>query len=51
MADFVQKSITKSAVRELSTPIADANALNTIVNNFISGNRSGVLPTRSLVSR
>jgi len=41
MADFVQKSITKSAVRELTTPIADANALNTIVNNFISGNPLG----------
>ena len=41
MADFVQKSITKSAVRALTTPIADAAALNTIVNNLITNNPLG----------
>jgi len=44
MADFVQKSITKSAVRALTTPIADAAALNTIVNNLITNNPLGCTP-------
>ncbi len=41
MADFVQKSVTKSAVRELASPIADAAALNTIINNLITNNPLG----------
>ena len=38
MADFVQKTIVKSAVRELANPIADVAAFNTIVESVITGN-------------
>jgi hypothetical protein len=38
MADFVQKTTVKSAVRKLATPIADAAAFNTIVQSVITDN-------------
>lgn len=38
MADFVQKSTVKSAVRNLASPIADAAAFNTIVQSVITDN-------------
>jgi len=38
MADFVQKSTVKSAVRKLASPIADVAAFNTIVQSVISDN-------------
>ena len=38
MGDFVQQSITKTAVRELTTPIADITTFNTLVSGIISGN-------------
>jgi len=38
MADFVQSTITKSAVRELAEPIADVAAFNTIVQSVITDN-------------
>ena len=38
MADFVQNSQTKSAIRELADPIADVAAFNTIVQSVITGN-------------
>ena len=38
MADFVQSTVTKSAVRELAEPIADVAAFNTIVQSVITGN-------------
>ena len=38
MADFVQKTTVKSAVRTLANPIADAAAFNTIVQSVITGN-------------
>jgi hypothetical protein len=41
MADFVEQSVTKSAVRELTTPFADAAALNTVVASVISTNPFG----------
>ncbi|MDI9633630.1 MAG: hypothetical protein QFX32_06190 [Methanolinea sp.] len=41
MADFVQRSVTKTAVRTFSSPIADASALNTIVANLIANNPLG----------
>ncbi|OPY48320.1 MAG: hypothetical protein A4E42_00093 [Methanoregulaceae archaeon PtaU1.Bin222] len=41
MADFVEQSVTKSAVRELTTPFADAAALTTVVNSVISTNPFG----------
>jgi len=41
MADFVQKSIVKSAVRELTTPIADAAAFAAIPAAVISGHPFG----------
>lgn len=44
MADFVQKSVTKTAVRALTAPIADAATLNTIVNTLISTNPLGCTP-------
>jgi len=41
MADFVQKNVTKTAVRAIATPLADAAALTTIVNNLITNNPLG----------
>ena len=41
MADFVQATNVKSAVRELSTPIADVTAFNTLVQSVITGNPFG----------
>jgi hypothetical protein len=38
MGDFVQQSIVKTAVRELTTPIADVTTFNTLVAGVISGN-------------
>jgi len=41
MADFIQKSIVKSAVRELTTPITDAAAFAAIPAGVISTNPFG----------
>ena len=38
MADFVQKTTVKSAVRKLATPITDVSAFSTIVQNVITNN-------------
>ena len=38
MADFVQKTTVKTAVRTLANPIADVAAFNTIVQSVITGN-------------
>jgi hypothetical protein len=38
MADFVQNSETKSAVRTLANPIADVAAFNTIVQSVLTTN-------------
>ena len=38
MADFVQKSVTKTAVRVLTAPIANAAAIKTIADNVVSTN-------------
>ncbi|MDO8871479.1 MAG: hypothetical protein Q7V05_01950 [Methanoregula sp.] len=38
MADFVQSNVTKSAVRELASPIADVATFNTIVQSVITDN-------------
>jgi len=38
MADFVQSNVTKSAVRELAEPIANAAAFNTIIESVITEN-------------
>ena len=38
MADFVQNSQTKSAIRELADPIADVATFNTIVQSVITDN-------------
>ncbi|MFH0968676.1 MAG: hypothetical protein V1862_13425 [Methanobacteriota archaeon] len=41
MADFTQKSVTKSAERKLTTPIDTMANFVTLVNNFISTNPLG----------
>ena len=41
MADFVQKTNVKTAVRELATPIADAATFDSIVQSVITGNPFG----------
>lgn len=38
MGEFLESSITKTAVRKLAAPIADLSAFNTIVDGVISGN-------------
>jgi len=41
MADFVQNTNVKSAVRKLAAPIANVDAFNTIVQNVIANNPFG----------
>jgi len=41
MADFVQQSITKTAVRAIATPIANAAAIKTIADTIVSTNPFG----------
>jgi hypothetical protein len=41
MADFVQKTVTKTAVRELANPIADIASFDAIVQNVITANPFG----------
>ena len=41
MADFVQKTTVKTAVRTLANPIADVAAFNTIVQSVLTGNPFG----------
>jgi len=41
MADFVQKSVTKTAVRVLTAPVANAAAIKTIADNVVSTNPFG----------
>jgi hypothetical protein len=41
MADFVQNSQTKNAVRELASPITDVTAFNLIVQSVITDNPFG----------
>ena len=41
MADFVQKTEVKPAVRELANPIADAATFDSIVQSVITGNPFG----------
>jgi hypothetical protein len=41
MADFVQKTTVRSAVRQLANPIADVAAFNAIVESVITGNPFG----------
>jgi len=38
MADFVQKTTVKSAVRALASPITDVTAFNTIIQAVITDN-------------
>ena len=38
MADFVQSNVTKTAVRELASPIASVSAFNLIVQSVITDN-------------
>jgi hypothetical protein len=44
MADFVQTTNTKTAVRELAAPIADVNAFNTIVAGVLQTTRGTAPP-------
>ncbi|MFA6226830.1 MAG: hypothetical protein WC620_11835 [Methanoregula sp.] len=41
MADFVQKTIVKTATRELANPIEDVAAFNTIVQSVLTGTPFG----------
>jgi hypothetical protein len=41
MADFIEKTTVKTAVRELANPIADVSAFNTIVQAVITTNPFG----------
>ena len=41
MADFIQNSQTKTAVRELTSPVPDVAAFNTIVQSVITDNPFG----------
>jgi hypothetical protein len=41
MADFVQKTTVKTAVRPLASPIADVSTFNTIVQSVITDNPFG----------
>ena len=41
MADFVQKTVNKTAVRDLAVPIADVTSFNTLVESVITDNPFG----------
>ncbi|MCK9579523.1 MAG: hypothetical protein M0Q92_03610 [Methanoregula sp.] len=41
MADFVEKTVTKTAVRELATPIENVSSFDTIVQSVITANPFG----------
>jgi|GEM_PF-3347785 len=41
MADFVQKIMNKTAVRELTTQIADVMSFNALIEGIITDNPSG----------
>jgi hypothetical protein len=43
MADFVQNSKTKNAVRDLTSPIPDVATFNTIVQSVITDNPFGCI--------
>ncbi|WP_286878765.1 hypothetical protein [Methanoculleus sp. UBA413] len=43
MADFVQKTVNKSAVRDLSVPIADVTSFNTLIEMVIDDNPFGCI--------
>jgi hypothetical protein len=47
MANFVQKSITKSATRVLTTPLADVTAFTAVVNDITANNPFGCTPYES----
>jgi hypothetical protein len=44
MADFVQKTVSKNATRELTTPIEDVTSFNGIVQNVITNNSFACVP-------
>jgi hypothetical protein len=44
MGDFVQKTVTKTAVRELASPIVDVAAFTGIVQNVVSNNPFACVP-------
>jgi len=44
MADFVQKTVTKTAVRELVSPITDETAFTAIVQNVVANNPFACVP-------
>ena len=41
MADFVQKTVNKTAVRDLAVPIADVTLFNTLIESVIADNPFG----------
>nr|WP_303714222.1 hypothetical protein [Methanoculleus marisnigri] len=41
MADFVQKTVNKTAVRDLAVPIADVTLFNTLIESVITDNPFG----------
>jgi len=41
MADFVQKTVNKTAVRDLTTPIADVTSFNNLIESVIDDNPFG----------
>ena len=41
MADFVQKTVNKTAVRDLAVPIADVTSFNTLIESVIADNPFG----------
>ena len=47
MADFVQKTTVKTAVRTLAAPIADVSAFNTIIQSVITANPFGCVAYQS----
>jgi hypothetical protein len=44
MGDFVEKTVTKTAVRELASPIEDVTSFNAIVQNVITNNPFSCVP-------
>jgi hypothetical protein len=41
MADFIQTTVNKTALRDLTVPIADVTSFNTLVESIIADNPFG----------
>ncbi|PKL61053.1 MAG: hypothetical protein CVV31_13530 [Methanomicrobiales archaeon HGW-Methanomicrobiales-2] len=51
MADFTQKTVNKTAVRDLAVPIATVTSFDNLIESVIEDNPFGCVGMKSLMSR